>query len=210
MSRAARQFRQNSLLAMIVFEAFGRRRPPNRQAERCALEGAPIALSTMADAAGAICAALDPLPRRVEGCVMAAERFAWGGQYGPRTGEGRTYTGRIWACVRDDRPFAGAGPPAAIVHGSHNRRGEPPPGRLSGHAGIRQADAHDGCDFAPKQGSDVTIGEFLDSVPIRFRFGAEPCSLSTFHISQHSKRAMVEPDGIEPTTSSMPLKRSPN
>ncbi|MBB4199990.1 transposase [Rhodoblastus sphagnicola] len=39
-----------SLLAMIVFEKFGQRQPLNRQAERCALEGAPIALSTMADA----------------------------------------------------------------------------------------------------------------------------------------------------------------
>ena len=42
-----------SLLAMIVFEKFGQHQPLNRQAERYALEGAPIALSTMADAVGA-------------------------------------------------------------------------------------------------------------------------------------------------------------
>ena len=35
---------------MIVFEKFGQHQPLNRQAERYALEGVPIALSTMADA----------------------------------------------------------------------------------------------------------------------------------------------------------------
>ena len=46
---------------MIVFEKFGRHQPLNRQAERYALEGAPIALSTMADAVGSVCAALAPI-----------------------------------------------------------------------------------------------------------------------------------------------------
>jgi transposase len=44
-----------SLLAMIVFEKFGQHQPLNRQAERYALEGVPIALSTMADAVGSVC-----------------------------------------------------------------------------------------------------------------------------------------------------------
>ncbi len=43
-----------SLLAMIVFEKFGQHQPLNRQAERYALEGAPVALSTMAEAVGAV------------------------------------------------------------------------------------------------------------------------------------------------------------
>jgi transposase len=64
-----------SLLAMIVFEKFGQHQPLNRQADRYALEGAPIALSTMADAVGAVCVALDPLRRLVEAYVVAAERL---------------------------------------------------------------------------------------------------------------------------------------
>ena len=64
-----------SLLAMLVFEKFGQHQPLNRQAERYALEGAPIALSTMADAVGAVCSALAPLRRLVEAHVMAAERM---------------------------------------------------------------------------------------------------------------------------------------
>ncbi len=39
-----------SLLSVIVFEKFGQHQPLNCQAERYALDGAPIARSTMADA----------------------------------------------------------------------------------------------------------------------------------------------------------------
>ncbi|SFK93062.1 IS66 family transposase zinc-finger binding domain-containing protein, partial [Methylocapsa palsarum] len=42
----ARGWAGPSLLAMIAFEKFGQHQPLNRQAERYALEGAPIALST--------------------------------------------------------------------------------------------------------------------------------------------------------------------
>src|SRR6202023_3176484 len=59
----ARGWAGPSLLAMIMFEKFGQHQPLNRQAERYALEGVPIALSTMADAVGSVCAALDPLLR---------------------------------------------------------------------------------------------------------------------------------------------------
>src|SRR6195256_2452588 len=59
----ARGWAGPSLLAMIMFEKFGQHQPLNRQAERYALEGVPIALSTMADAVGSVCTALDPLLR---------------------------------------------------------------------------------------------------------------------------------------------------
>src|SRR5258708_24296379 len=47
---------------------------PNRQAERYALEGVPIALSTMADALGLVCEALAPLLGLIEATVKAAAR----------------------------------------------------------------------------------------------------------------------------------------
>ena len=93
-----------SLLAMIVFEKFGQHQPLNRQAERYALEGAPIALSTMADAVGAVSTALDPLRRLVEAHVMAAERLHGDDTTVPVLAKGKTDTGRLWIYVRDDRP----------------------------------------------------------------------------------------------------------
>jgi transposase len=140
----ARGWAGPSLLAMIVFEKFGQHQPLNRQAERYALEGVPIALSTMADAVGSVCVALDPLLRLVEGHVMAAERLHADDTTVPVLAEGKTDTGRCWIYLRDDRPFGGTGPPAAIFYYSRDRRGEHPQGHLAGYAGILQADAYDG------------------------------------------------------------------
>ena len=58
--------------------------------------------------------------------------------------KGKTDTGRLWIYVRDDEPFGGAGPPAAMFHYSRDRRGEHPQAHLIGYAGILQADAYDG------------------------------------------------------------------
>ena len=136
-----------SLLAMIMVDKFGQHQPLNRQAERYALEGVPIALSTMADAVGAVCSELDPLLRRLEAHVMAAERLHADDTTVPVLAKGKTDTGRCWVYVRDDRPFGGAGPPAAMFYYSRDRRGEHPQGHLAGYAGILQADAYDG--YAP-------------------------------------------------------------
>ena len=133
-----------SLLAMIVFEKFGQHQPLNRQADRYALEGAPIALSTMVDAVGAVATALGPLRRMIEAHVMAAERLHGDDTTVPVLTKGKTDTGRLWIYVRDDGPFGGAGPPAAIFHYSRDRRGEHPQAHLAGYVGILQADAYDG------------------------------------------------------------------
>ena len=140
----ARGWAGPSLLAMIMFETFGQHQPLNRQAERYALEGVPIALSTMADAVGSVCTALDPLRRLIEAHVMAAERLHGDDTTVPVLAAGKTDTGRCWIYLRDDKPFGGTGPPAAIFYYSRDRRGEHPQGHLAGYSGILQADAYDG------------------------------------------------------------------
>src|SRR6202521_1553161 len=140
----ARGWAGPSLLAMIMFEKFGQHQPLNRQAERYALEGVPIALSTMADAVGSVCAALDPLLRLVEAHVMAAARLHADDTTVPVLAKGKTDTGRCWIYVRDDRPFGGTGPPAAMFYYSRDRKGEHPQAHLARYVGILQADAYDG------------------------------------------------------------------
>ena len=103
-----------NLLAMILFEKFGQHQPLNRQAERYALEGVPISLSTMADAVGASYVALNPILRLVEAHVLAAERLHGDDTTVPVLAKGRTDTGRCWVYVRDDAPFGGTSPPAAM------------------------------------------------------------------------------------------------
>jgi transposase len=140
----ARGWAGPSLLAMILFEKFGQHQPLNRQAERYAREGVPISLSTMADAVGSGCTALEPVLRRVEAHVMAAERLHGDDTTFPVLGKGKTDTGRCWVYVRDDRPFGGQAPPAAMFYYSRDRKGEHPQRHLAGYAGLFQADAFDG------------------------------------------------------------------
>jgi transposase len=56
----------------------------------------------------------------------------------------RTKTGRLWTYVRDDRPFGGQSPPAALFYYSPDRLGAHPIKHLASYAGILQADAYGG------------------------------------------------------------------
>ncbi|WP_245455127.1 MULTISPECIES: IS66 family transposase [unclassified Mesorhizobium] len=132
------------LLAMILFEKFGQHQPLNRQAERYAREGVPLSLSTLADQVGAGTAALMPLFKRLEAHVLAASRLHGDDTTVPVLAKGKTDTGRLWTYVRDDRPFGGADPPAAVFYYSRDRRGEQPAAHLAGWNGILQADAFGG------------------------------------------------------------------
>jgi hypothetical protein len=140
----ARGWAGPSLLAMILFEKFGQHQPLNRQAERYAKEGVPLSLSTLADQVGAGCAVLEPLLRRLETHVFAAARLHGDDTIVPVLAKGKTDTGRCWVYVRDDRPFGGPAPPAAMFYYSRDRSGEHPQTHLAHYAGIFQADAYGG------------------------------------------------------------------
>jgi transposase len=139
-----RGFAGPSLLAMILFEKFGQHQPLNRQSERYSREGVDLSLSTLADQVGACAAALRPLHAVIEAHVLAAERLHGDDTTVPILAKGQTETGRVWVYVRDDRPFGGKDPPAALFYASRDRTREHPERHLSGYAGILQADAFDG------------------------------------------------------------------
>ncbi|TWH82066.1 transposase [Novosphingobium taihuense] len=133
-----------SFLAMLLFEKYGQHQPLNRQAERFAREGVPLSTSTLADQVGAATFALMPLYRLIEAHVLAAERLHGDDTTVPVMAKGKTDTARLWTYVRDDRPYAGSDPPAALFHYSRDRRGEHPRAHLASWAGILQADAYGG------------------------------------------------------------------
>jgi transposase len=139
-----RGFAGPSLLAMILFEKFGQHQPLNRQSERYAREGIDLSLSTLADQVGACAAALKPLHALIERHVLAAERLHGDDTTVPILAKGQTETGRVWVYVRDDRPFGGKDPPAALFYASRDRTREHPERHLAGYTGVLQADAFDG------------------------------------------------------------------
>ena len=140
----ARGWAGPSLLAMILYEKFGQHQPLNRQTERYALEGVPISLSTIADAVGACCTVLEPLSRLLEAHVMAAERLHGDDTTVPVLALGKCDVARCWVYVKDDRPFGGSDPPAAMFYYSRDRSGEHPQAHLANYTGILQADAFGG------------------------------------------------------------------
>ena len=133
-----------SLLAMILFEKYGQHQPLNRQVERYAREGVPLSLSTLADQVGACCTVLQPLHERLLAHVLAAERLHGDDTTVPVLAKGKTVTGRCWTYVRDDLPFGGRAPPAAVFFYSRDRSGEHPQQHLATWTGILQADAYGG------------------------------------------------------------------
>ena len=78
--------------------------------------------------------------------MLAAERLHGDDTTVPVLAKGKTITGRLWAYVRDDRPFGQGqtGPPAVLFHYSRDRRGQHPEAHLADYAGILQADAYSG------------------------------------------------------------------
>jgi hypothetical protein len=129
---------------MILFEKFGQHQPLNRQCERFAREGVEVSLSTLADQVGTCAGVLKPLYSLIEAHVLAAERLHGDDTTVPVLARGKTRTGRIWTYVRDDRPFDGPAPPAAVFYYSRDRTGEHPRRHLQTYAGIFQADAYGG------------------------------------------------------------------
>jgi transposase len=139
-----RGFAGPHLLAMILFEKFGQHQPLNRQSERYTREGIDLSVSTLADQVGACTLALQPLHALIEAHVLAAERLHGDETTVPILAKGQTVTGQIWTYVRDDRPFGGHAPPAALFYASRDRRHEHPARHLQRFSGILQADAYSG------------------------------------------------------------------
>ena len=147
----ARGFTGPSLLAMMLVEKYANHQPLNRQSEQYTREGIELSVSTMADHVGACAATLRPLCELIKAHVFAAERVHGDDTTVPVLAKVKTRTGRIWTYVRDDRPFGGAAPPAAVFFYSPDRASIHPEQHLAGYSGILQADAYAGFNklYAP-------------------------------------------------------------
>ena len=132
------------LLAHVLFSKYSLHLPLNRQSITYAREGIDLDVSTLADWVGAAAATLMPLVEVIRRHIFAAERIHADDTTVPVLAKIKTRTGRLWTYVRDDRPFGGPDPPAAVFFYSRDRGGEHPEQHLAGYAGLMQADAYAG------------------------------------------------------------------
>lgn len=148
-----RGFLGPSLLAMLLFEKYGQHQPLNRQSVRYAREGVDLSLSTLADQVGGCALLLRSLYDLIRDHVFAGARVHGDETTVPVLAKGKTRTGRLWTYVRDDKPFGGVDPPAAVFFYSRDRTAEHPESHLAHFSGILQADAYAGFNrlYAPER-----------------------------------------------------------
>ena len=134
------------LLAHIVVSKYDDHLPLYRQAEIFAREGVLLETSTLSGWVGATAAAMQPLIDALAGAVMASDTLHVDDTPVPvlAPGTGKTKTGRLWTYVRDERPFAGERPPAALFFYSPDRKGEHPSKHLQEFRGVIHADGYAG------------------------------------------------------------------
>src|SRR5579872_260986 len=146
-----------SLLAHVLVGKYCDHTPLYRQAQIFARHGVEIDRSTLANWVGGACWWLEPLQAR-----LAAHVFGSGKVFADDTpipvldpGRGRTKTGRLWVYTRDDRPWSGPDPPAAVYFYSPDRKAERPASHLEGFRGVLQVDGYAGFERLTATGDIV-------------------------------------------------------
>src|SRR5256885_7722082 len=134
------------LLAHIVVSKYDDHLPLYRQGEIFAREGVKLETSTLSGGGGATSAAFAPLIDALAADLLASDTLHVDDTPVPvlAPGTGKTKTGRLWVYVRDERPFAGARPPAALFCYSPDRKREHPQAHLKAFRGTIHADGYAG------------------------------------------------------------------
>ncbi len=144
-------------LAHVLVSKYCDHMPLYRQTQIFARHGVEIDRSTLANWVGGACWWLEPLQTR-----LAAHVFGSGKIFADDTpipvldpGRGRTKTGRLWVYARDDRPWSGPDPPAAVYFYSPDRKAERPASHLERFRGVLQVDGYAGFERLTAKGDIV-------------------------------------------------------
>src|ERR1700720_4776058 len=135
-----------ALLAHVLVAKYCDHLPLYRQSQIFARHAVDIDRWTLANWAGRACWGVDPRQAGLAAHVFASTKvFA---QDTPipvlDPGRGRTKTGRLWVYARDDRPWSGPEPPAAVYFYSPDRKAERPAAHLQDFRGVLQVDGYAG------------------------------------------------------------------
>jgi transposase len=137
-----------ALLAHVLVSKYCDHLPLYRQSQILARQGVELDRSTLANWVGGACWWLEPLQARLAGHVFASQKLFADDTPIPvlDPGRGRTKTGRLWVYARDDRPWQGPDPPAAVYLYSPDRKAEHPASHLAKFSGVLQVDGYPGFD----------------------------------------------------------------
>jgi transposase len=147
------------LLAHVLVSKYADHLPLYRQSQIYGREGIDLDRSTMADWVGKSTALLEPLADAIGKHVRQGQAL-----FADDTpvkllapGNKRTKTARVWAYVRDERPWDGQAPPGAWYQFTIDRKGEHPVRHLADYKGWVHADGYAGFNglFGKDKASEV-------------------------------------------------------
>jgi len=147
------------LLAHVLVSKFADHLPLYRQSQIYQRDGIDLDRSTLADWVGKSTALLEPLADAIGRHVRQGQAL-----FADDTpvkllapGTKRTKTARVWAYVRDERPWNGQAPPGAWYQFTIDRKGEHPVRHLSDYKGWVHADGYAGFNglFGKERASEV-------------------------------------------------------
>ena len=145
----------SGLLAHVLISKYCDHLPLYRQSQIFARQGLEINRSTLTNWVGGAAWWLEPLRARLAEQVFASKTLFADDTPIPvlDPGRGRTKTGRLWVYARDERPWAGLDPPAAVYFYSPDRRAERPATHLGRFSGILQVDGYAGFEQLMARGT---------------------------------------------------------
>jgi transposase len=137
-----------ALLAHVLVSKYCDHLPLYRQSQIFARQGVELDRSTLANWVGGAVWWLEPLQARLAEHIFSSQTLFADDTPIPvlDPGRGHTRTGRLWVYARDDRPWCGLDPPAALYLYSPDRRAERPASHLANFKGVVHVDGYPGFD----------------------------------------------------------------
>jgi len=135
-----------AMVAHVLTAKYADHCPLYRQAQIYARQGVKLDRSTLADWVGRAAFLLRPVQARLLDNLKASAKLFADETTLPvlDPGRGRAKTGQLWAYARDDRPWGGADPPAAVYVYATDRTAGQPIKHLAGFKGVLQVDGYGG------------------------------------------------------------------
>ena len=157
------------LIAHVLVNKYADHSPLYRQSQIFEREGVDLDRSTLADWVGKSTTLLEPLAEAIARHVLKGQAL-----FADDTpvkllapGSGKTKTARLWAYVRDERPWSGEGYPAAWYQFSPDRKGVRPNTHLANYTGFMHADGYAGFNELYRTGK---VSEVACMAHIRRKF----------------------------------------
>lgn len=147
-----------ALLAHVLISKYCDHLPLYRQSQIFDRQGVDLCRSTPAGWVGAACWWLEALHERLCENVFASNHLFADDTPIPvlDPGRGRTKTGRPWVYAREQRPWSGPEPPAAIYLFAPDRKAERPAAHLAAFKGIPHVDGYAGFEQLADK-SNITL-----------------------------------------------------